>query len=118
VFSYPPSSNLGDGLVCSSTDDIGIRKAGTGLVHPVKECPLMSEDTIEKDVNQDDIDFADTSYSDYPYSDYPVEVLAEELIKVLEAEKREIESSRKGLDAEKRASGNRSDTQPYETKSQ
>src|SRR5215467_2267262 len=48
----PPSSNLGDGLICSSTDGNGIRKAATGLVHPVKECPL-SEDTIEKDVNED-----------------------------------------------------------------
>src|SRR5215469_8111189 len=94
------SSDLDDGLVCSSTDDNGIRKAATGLVHHVKECPLMSEDTIEKDVNEDDIDFADTSYPDF----YPVEVLAEELriIKVLEAEKREIELSRKELDADKK----------------
>src|SRR5215469_1786392 len=78
----PPSSNLGDGLVSSSTDDNDIKKVTTGLVHPVKECPL----------SEDDIDFADTSYADF----YPAEVLAE----VLEAEKRELHAEKRAFEEE------------------
>ncbi|MGC2572215.1 MAG: hypothetical protein WA364_11945, partial [Candidatus Nitrosopolaris sp.] len=112
----PPSSNFGDGLVYSSTDDQGfdngIRKAATGLVPPIKECPLP-EDTnpLEKDVknrslNKGDIDFAEKSYPDFYLAGNR---LAEELriIKVerdtLEALQREIEESRLVLDADKKA---------------
>src|SRR5215469_18753699 len=95
----PPSSNLGDGLVYDQ--DVDRVKSEVSVLNNMSQKvinapsePLITSDK-EEPTNLKDVDFDNISYPDF----YPAVVLAE----VLEAEKREIESSHKELDADKKA---------------
>src|SRR5215469_9687650 len=95
----PPSFNLGDGLVYDQ--DVDRVKSEVSVLNNMSQKvinapsePLITSDK-EEPTNLKDVDFDNISYPDF----YPAVVLAE----VLEAEKREIESSHKELDADKKA---------------